>query len=252
MLVLILQNLVSAALLAFAVFALGVARRTRRGVGKDGWLVTGVVFAVYTVDKIAQGVLGALAFAAGPGAPVYDLYLRLAPMADHSRTFLVFAFYGSLAALPFRNRLGRAAVPLFAAAIVGSLVLGAAFGWWEGTFNEQRHYTTTALIDTGGFIILASVLFFLMLRDAIDRHLWFVVATYGFTSITGVLYLMAFSWLRIPGAFTPPLWHLQVLRLIFALVMVGLAARRLQMARNGLAVAGLLGDTPSRPSVFAR
>jgi hypothetical protein len=240
MITLVLQSVCTLLLGAFAVLALRAARRLRSTPGDSpaGWKVAGVVFAVYVVDKALQEVFGIAAYFGGPEAPVYDVYMRLATMADHSRTFLIFALYGTLLALPFRHRLGRRAPALFAAAIVAMLVAGALLGWVEGPFTP-RHLALTAQIDVAGFIALGTTLLFLMLKSDVDRLLWFSIALYGFTSVLGVLFLSVLAWVG-SGSWTPAPWTMQFMRCIFAALMVTLAASRYRAAARGRQVRPML------------
>lgn len=240
MITLVLQSVCTLLLGAFAVLALLVARRLRptHGDSPAGWWVVGVVFAIYVVDKAVQEVFGIAAYFGGPGAPVYPVYMRLATMADHSRTFLIFALYASLLALPFRHRLGNRAPLLFVAAVVATVTAGATLGWIEGSF-AGLHLTRTAEIDVVGFVALGSTLLFLMLKSDVDRLLWFSVALYGFTSILGVLFLSALAWAGT-GTWTPPPWTMQLMRCIFAALMIALAAARYRAALRGRQVRPML------------
>ncbi|HET7232080.1 MAG TPA: hypothetical protein VFJ16_18885, partial [Longimicrobium sp.] len=203
MLTLWLQNLCALLLLVFAVCACLAATRLPKGdVQRAGWMVTGAVFMVYTLDMVVQDVFGTWAYYAGANTPVMDFYLRLAPIADHSRTLLMFALYGLLLAVPFRERFGGAAPRLAAAAIAVSLLAGGVLGWHEGVFRPERHLTLTAQIDTFGFMVLSGVLLFSMFRSSMDRLLWFTLAVYGITSVLGVLFLQLIAWVGV--IWSPP------------------------------------------------
>jgi len=241
MITLVLQSVCTLLLGAFAVLALLCARRLRSAPGDSpsGWWVVGVVFSVYAADKALQEVFGIPAFFAGPQAPIWPVYMRIATMADHSRTFLIYTLYASLAVLPFRHRLGGLARPLFVGAILATLAAGAALGWFEGAFAPLLHLTRTAEIDVVGFMALGSTLLFLMLKSDLDRLLWFSVATYGFTSILGVLFLSVLAW-KDTSTWTPAPWTMQVMRCLFAAIMVYLAAERYRAARLGRQVRPML------------
>lgn len=247
MLTLILQTGVTALLLCFSVFALLAGRASPPGVPpahRSAWLVSGLVFGAYGINKLVQGVYGIMAFAAGQGAPVFTSYLRAAPVFNHSRTLLLYAFYGMLAWLAYRGRLGSRDTAAFWATGTLAVVAGGVYGNVEGTLQAGRHFTATAVIDTAGFAILASLLFALMLRDTVDRLLWCALAAQGFRSIIGVIFLAAMAWLETPGTWSPPYWAIELCRFVLAGIMAGCAVRRYVLARRRASVPGLL--PPSR------
>lgn len=231
MITLVLQSVCTLLLAKFAMLALGVARRLRPGNSDSyaAWMVVGVVFSVYTADKAVQEVFGIWAFFAGEGSWIFPRYLRLATVADHSRTLLMFALYASLVAVPFRAALGRWARWLFLLAIASALAAGGLLGWEEGAF-QASHLMRTAEIDVLGFVALGSTLLFLMLKTDVDRLLWASIATYGFTSVLGVLFLSTLSWIGIAD-WTPAPWSVQAMRCTFAAVMIAFARRRDEAAR---------------------
>lgn len=246
MITLVLQSVCTVLLGTFTVLALLTARRLRSAPGDSpaAWMLVGCVFAFYVVDKAIQEVFGISAYFAGPQAPVWSFYLRLAPIADHSRTFLMFALYAGLAALPFRHRLGGHARTLAIAAVALTLVGGALFGWTEGPFAPLRHLSRTAAIDVVGFIVLGATLLLLMVRSDVDRMLWFSIAVYGFTSVLGVLFLSALAWSGI-APWTPSPWSMQAMRCLFAALMAGLAWSRYRSILHGQRVQPMLQPMPT-------
>jgi hypothetical protein len=248
---LVLQSVCTLLLAAFTALSLLIARRLRpeNGDSRVAWLVVGVVFSVYVVDKAVQEVFGVWAYFAGPGSGIFPVYLRLATMADHSRTLLMFVLYGSLLALPFRHRLGSRARWMFVSAIALALVAGAVLGWAEGPFNPSLHLTRTAQIDTAGFIVLASTLLFLMFKSDVDRYAWFSIATYGFTSVLGVLFLSTIAWIGFVD-WTPAPWSMQMMRCIFAAAMILVAWRRYHLALRGRRVHAMLEPLRAQVRTF--
>jgi hypothetical protein len=248
---LVLQSVCTLLLAAFTALALLVARRLRpeHGDSHAAWLVVGVVFSVYVLDKAVQEVFGVWAYFAGPEAPVFKFYLQLLTIADHSRTLLIFVLYGSLLALPFRHRLGGRARWIFLSAIAAALAAGALLGWAEGPFEPSLHLTRTAEIDTAGFIVLGSTLLFLMFKTDVDRFVWFSVAMYGFTSVLGVLFLSNIAWIKIVD-WTPTPWSMQLMRCFFAAVMVAAAWRRYRLAVEGRRVPPMLEPMRTQVRTF--
>ncbi|HET7462825.1 MAG TPA: hypothetical protein VFJ82_16345 [Longimicrobium sp.] len=233
MLTLTLQNLRTVLLLAFAVYAWRASRTLAPGdQQRPGWTVTAAVFLIYAGNKALQDVLATWAYFAGPGTASYTVYLRVAPIADHSRTLLMFALYALLLALPLRERLGGRARVLAGVVIGAALAGGMLLGWFEGPFQASRHLTLTARIDTFGFIVLGVTLLLAMFNGSMDRLLWFSVAAYGFTSVLGVLFLSLIAWVG-QLEWTPPAWSMQVMRCVFAAIMLGLSFWRFRSARTG-------------------
>ena len=246
MITLVLQSVCTVLLGAFTVLALLIARRLRSAPGDSpaAWLLVGCVFTLYVADKAIQGVFGITAYFAGPGTPVWSFYLRLAPIADHSRTFLIFALYAGLALLPFRHRLGGRGRLLAIMGVASMLVLGALLGWTEGPFAPLRHLGRTAAIDVVGFIALGTTLLLLMLRSDVDRMLWFSIAVYGFSSVLGVLFLSGLAWSGT-AAWTPSPWSMQLMRCIFAAIMAALAWSRYRSVLHGRRVHPMLQPMPT-------
>lgn len=238
---LVLLNLVTLMLLAFGAFSLLSARTMRAGSAQhDAWLVTGVVFTVYAANKLIQSVWGTAAFATGPGSPVYERYLEAATVFNHSRTLLLFVLYVMLAWVAIRGELRSIGRSVLAVLVVVAVIAGGAYGVFEGRLDAGRHYTATAVVDTAGFMILASVLILLLVRDSADRLLWFALATQGIFSIVGVLFLTAGAWADTPGIWSPPFWILELFRLVLAAGMASFAFARYRAAVRGKLVRGLL------------
>lgn len=239
---LVLMNLVTLVLLGFGLLALANGRRIIGGPAshRDAWSITGVVYSVYACDKVIQSVWGTTAYAVGAESAIYSSYLQAAPVFNHSRTLLLFVLYAMLVMVAFQRRFGSATRILTGGLIVLALVLGGIYGLYEGEIQAARHFSATAVVDTAGFVILASVLMILLIRDAADRLLWFALCFHGFFSIVGVLFLTAGAWADTPGIWSPPFWLLELFRLFFAAGMAGFAFARYRAAIRGTPVRGLL------------
>lgn len=248
---LLLQNLSTLLLLGFGALAIVIAGGLDQQpvLYRASWHITGVVFALYSVDKLIQGVWGTAAFAVGPGVPLYDEYLRFAPAFNHSRTFLLFALYALLAAIAVKRTPVRRSLVWIVA--LAALTFGGTVGVLEGTLEAARHFSRTALLDTLGFVALGSILLLALVRDTADRLLWMALACQGFRSIIGVLFLAAMAWLDVPGSWTPPNWMIESVRVAFTFIMVLLAFARYRAMRRGTPVRGLLpnNDLLGRPTL---
>jgi hypothetical protein len=238
-------------LAVFGFHALGVAKALPASSRyRAGWMLTGVTFALYAANGLVQSGLAIIAFQLGPDAAVYRFFLSVSPIANHSRSFMIFGLYFALAALLWNPQPQRSRLILLALLPVALMGVGAGYGMMEGNFDRARHYSATAVLDTVGFIVMGSLLFASMLRDTLDRLLWFSLAMNGFRSIIGVIFLSAMAWLGVPGAWSPPNWLLSATRVLFCLAMVALAYSRYRLARKGKPVPGMLQNAPA-PGVMA-
>lgn len=228
---------------AFALLAVQVGRRLPAHAGRqrDAWRMTGLTFVLFSLVAIPQLAFGTAAFVLGPEHPLYATYLWWAPVANHSRTLLVWSLYVSLAVLAFRSDAPspwlRRAYPVL---VVGMLVAGGLIGILEGSFDAARHLSNTSLMDAAAFVALASLLFLLMLRDTIDRALWAALVCYGASAVVSSLFLAAIAWINA-DAWTPSPTFMEASRVIFTTGMVSMAVWRLRLAARGVPLPGLLG-----------
>lgn len=236
--------------LAFAVLAVLIAHRLRGdgGTRAVAWRLTAWVFALYALDDVSQLAFATVAYVLGPESPIFTAYLWWAPIANHSRTFVVWSLYLGLAGLALSRPSARPhLVRGFPIVVLAMLVGGGMIGWSEGSFDAARHLSATAVLDTVGFVGLSGVLFLTMIRGTIDRALWFALVAYGSASVISSLFLAAMAWAGVAGAWTPPVYAMELVRLTFGSAMVALASWRLRLAWQGLPLAGLLGEEPRRP-----
>jgi hypothetical protein len=244
MLVATLTVVASTLFCAFALTALWIARvlPEHAGTQRHAWRITAFVFLVYAASHLTQAVSAAMALRQGPGSPVYETYVRWFPMANHSRTLLVWSLYLCLGMLAWKGAsawrtLRYAYVPL----ALGMMVLGGMIGWWEGPFDPVRHLSNTSLLDVVGFLVATSVLFVTMLRGTIDRALWFAIFLYASSSVVSSLFIAALAWINVADAWTPRPWVMEVSRVSFAVAIVAMAVWRLRLARRRIPLPGLLG-----------
>lgn len=235
--------------LVFAVVAYQVGRRlpAHAGTKRQAWQVTGLVFLMFSLVVLPQLAFGTTVFVLGPEHPAFAVYLRVAPIANHSRTLLVWSLYVSLAILTIRGEAAwprlRRVSPVIALAMLG---VGGMIGWLEGPFDAARHLSNTSMMDAAGFVALASLLFALMLRDTVDRALWGALLCYGASAVMSALFLAAIAWINA-DAWTPPSWIMETSRVMFTTGMVTMAVWRLRLANRGQPLAGLLGTNRPRP-----
>jgi len=236
--------------LTVAILALLVGRRLPAHVGaqRDAWRMFAVIFLLYSVMDVSQMAFGTLTFVLGPESALWPAYMRWMPMGNHSRTLVMWSLYAVLAGLVVGGArthlvLRRGYLPF----AVVMLLAGGALGFLEGPFDAARHLSNTSLMDAVGFVALAGLLFTAMFNETVDRALWFALLAYGCHSVVSSLFLAAIAWVNTSGAWTPPQWVMEVIRVTFTTAMVSMAAWRLRLARRGKPLPGLLGTTRPRP-----
>lgn len=249
MLTLFLQLAVPVVLGAFAVLSLLISRQPR-GVPephRTAWRVTAIVYLPYTAVQLAQNLFACAAFFAGAGHPVYQAYLWVAPAANHSRTFVSFVFYAALFLLARRGSLSPRQLRGVGWATAAGMLGGAALGLEEGPLVAVRHFINTAFADIFGFVVLGALLLYLIVRDTVDRDLWFGISLHGIISLLGALYLTAMS---LIGYGRPSqIWQLHLIRVFTMLLIAGFALHRYRRARQGIAVPGMVPENRFRTAL---
>jgi hypothetical protein len=249
MLTLFLQLAVPVVLGAFAVLALLISRQPR-GVPephRTAWRVAAIVYLPYTAVHLSQNLFACAAYFAGAGHPVYRAYLWAAPLANHSRTFVSFVLYAALFLLTWRGSLSPRQLRGVAWATGAGMLIGAGLGVAEGPLLAVTHFINTAFADIAGFVVLGALLLYLIVRDSVDRDLWFAVALHGIISLLGALYLTAMS---LIGYGRPSgIWQLHLIRVITMLLIAGFALHRYRKARQGIAVPGMVPENRLRAAL---
>lgn len=245
------QILLTLLLLAFGVMGVLIARYSSVGpVPRGAWLLTGVTFLLYSLSNVLQDVGGTWAYLAGAGTPVFDAYMRYTPAANHSRTFEIFAFCLAMLGYTMVPGLRTAkGMRLLMGAITAGLVLGGFYGWLEGAFSLQSHYTTVAMLDVVELILLLSTLFAMLVNNTADRLLWFALGAHSFSVALNILWMLG---LRSVGVgWAPAPITMAIYRAVLAAVVVSIAVTRLRRARRGIPVPGLLESSPrAAPAQF--
>lgn len=247
MLTVVYQCLAALLALTFGLVALGVATALE-GQGERraaGWRLTGLAFALHGTLYSLHTSAAALAFLAGAGSAPYVTYLRVAPVGNHARSFLILAFSLLLAWFVWRRPepggwLRRAAVMLVAAAAAG-----AVFGAVEGELRYGPHFTTVSLF---GVLILLALLASLAgaASGAVDRLLWLSLAFYALHQVQSVLWNSMAAWREIVG-WAPSPRHLTLSSAVLYGAMLVLGALALRSARAGRRIPELFGAGDRAP-----
>lgn len=241
---LVLQAVVTVLRLCFAALALATARRLpqQHGIERAAWFVAGVVFATQATIKGLQDIFGSIAFFAGPGSAWFSEFVRLSPVANHSRGLLTYCLYLALIAILVRGSAALRWKRAFFLSLAAATALGAMIGFAEGGLIAARHYTSIALSETFATIILAVILFAALFRPLLDRWLWSALAIYGLSGVFNAIYIAAFAWLDVPDSWSPEPSHLQAVRVVLAAAILVIAAWRLRLASRGTPVSGFLEE----------
>lgn len=252
----LLQCGVAGLILAFAVLALAVARRMEPGAGggfhRPAWALTGAAYLVHGVNAAAQQLWGGLALEAGRESALMASFTTAAPIFNHSRTGLLFGLYAALLWLAVRrtppDRTFRWAA---GGAVALGMAAGALVGWLEGGLGGGplpfvRHYASVAVWDSVELGLVLAALFALLLSGRADRLLWAALSLYATSLALGALWFTMLSFLRDPAVWTPPVWSLQAMRIVFRLLMVLVAAHRLRLALRGVRVPALSDRVEAR------
>lgn len=245
-----LQILVAGLFVLFAGLCLGVGRASTLSapLRRLAWRTTGWAFTIHGGSMLVQTVFAMAAFRAGPSSPVFDAYLATATQMNHSRTMSLVVFFAMLAALVWQRGGGTWVARHGVLAMVGGLALGAAAGGWDGPVGGRSHYSAVVSVDTLELVFVLSVLFLLLVRDAVDRLLWVCLASYGLMVAMNVLFISPVGLRDLLGLWGPPPWTIQAHRAVLVTVMIGLAVRRLQLARRGIDVPALFEPLgPAKP-----
>lgn len=252
MLTLTLQYLVTLGFLAFALGALGVWRASAGSSApahRAAWLLAGGAFLMHAANKMGQEVFGTLAFAGGRESRVWARYLEWNAAFNHSRTFLLLAFCGTLIVLSLRRE-GPFTRTFFAwsfAAMAAGGAFGAVLGKNEEAFRQLTHYSAVARWDLVELVVLLGTLFACLLSSRTDRTLWFCLCVYAFSLALNVLWFAAFSRTNMPGEWAPRPWEIHTYRVALNALLAYLAWQRYRQARRGIRVPGLL--EPPQPRI---
>jgi hypothetical protein len=242
-----LQFTTSLLFLATGILGLAIARRMGPGGPYPfGWLLTGLALTAHGANFAAHNLWGLAAMSAGAESPTMNTFLRFAPAVNHSRTFMLVALCGLLLYLGMRGTQTSRRFPLIAA---GVLLAGLAVGFVVG-LSELRlmgaHFSIVARWDAVELLLLLGTLFYVLVRNAIDRYNWGVLAIYGFMLALNVVWLAALAYIDNTQVWSPSPRHVHIYRTALLLAMLALTVRRYVLARRHVRVTGLLDFAPAQ------
>lgn len=203
------------------------------------WRLTGISFLWHAVSTMLQNAWGSTAMIVGYDSKVMESYLKISPVMNHSRTFLLFGFLLALLALSFlRSEPGRQFWRAAWALMVVGFLAGVALGVREGSFTEAGHYSAVAVWDVVELVLLMAALFALLVSNRADRLLWAFLSAYGLALALAIFWLTLLAQLKL-NTWTPKVWTVHAMRIFFDFVLIACVAWRLVLHRRGKTVAGM-------------
>lgn len=245
MLILLLQSLLDIPKLVSGILALRVARRDplSEGLSPSPWKLVGIAFCVSAAGGALQSAGAAWAVASGPSSAPYELYLRFAPAANHSRTFLAIALGAVLASLPWLRRVRPRERHLVVLLLAG-MALGAWVGWSEGPLTRAHTAAVAGYDMVEMWVMLAAVLVGLLFRS-LDRLLWAFLLLYALRQSWNAIWFAAFGW-AAPAEWVPSRTSYEMAGIAAWTMMCVIAYHRLRLAHRGIRVPALLDPARSR------
>ncbi len=214
---------------------------------RASWALTGWVFTILGISTTIQLGIGApWAYFSGEGSTVYELYLRLSPIGNHSRGFLVIAYGVMLAGLPWIWRVARHR--FFAVVLLAScaaMTVGALVGWVEGPLVQVIHWTATAIFDSVELMLLLLALFVAVVWNTTDRLLWVALAIFAVHEMLDVAWYSALAWSDVAGAWSPKPRYIHMYASLAYLLMIIVSVRRMRLADKEVEVGGFI-EPPDR------
>jgi hypothetical protein len=230
------QILSTVPLLLFGVLALLVWRRygpVRRDRAALGWALTASSFLVVGTYATLHALLSAAGRAMGSKSALYAFVGDWVFAANVTRGILSVLFGGMLAVLMVsRRRWGRRVVSASPAVLVGTAVLASVVLRQVKVTSGYTVLSSIAIIAGVAAVVLMAGLFAAIHSDGLDQLLWLALAVYTLkeTMTVSFLAVMAAWTMTYAAAFYTVFYWVTA---AMAWCMVGVAARRLQLATGG-------------------
>ncbi|MBA2669961.1 MAG: hypothetical protein H0U67_06290 [Gemmatimonadetes bacterium] len=234
MVTLLLQGAIAALILGCGFVALGICRRHGNPptLSIEGWRLTAAALLIAGSVAAVQASFAGLSVYLGASSTIYQQYIRWAPAANLSRSWLMLAFGALLLAL-FASG-GSRKVPRIAAPVLflGALI-GLVMGGVEGPLTAARHFPRVVVLDLVELIVLGAVLLAGLVRS-MDRLLWSFIVLYVVRLALNILWMAARAWVDTPGIWVPSARGRVMISAAFWAAMLTVAGYRLLLARRGI------------------
>jgi hypothetical protein len=253
-----LQFLASLLAVGFALTAWRVARHP--GVSAPGhraWIIVAMAFLWRAVPEAVQTLLAFWALHAGPGAQVYEMFVRWTPAVNHGRTLIAVALAWVLAALPLvRDQPARRVWAGAALTAPAFAAVGLYVGWREGA-TSAAHLASLSVLGTLELVGLLAALQIALWVPTLDRHLWSFFCAYAVHVAVKIVWYYGAIGFFLGQDWYPPAWALPLLAIPVYLAGIVLARRRLALAQRGARIpgpfegvgGGLLSAPPARGEI---
>jgi hypothetical protein len=230
------QILSTVPLLLFGVLALLVWRRygtVRRDRAALGWALTAAYFLIAGTYATLHSLLSAAAGATGEGSALYTLVSNWVFSANVTRGILSMAFGGMLLVLMVsRRRWGRRVVATSPAVLAGTAVLASVALRQVPVTSGYTILSSIAIVTAGTAIVMMVALFAAIRSDGLDQLLWLALAVYALKETMTVSFMgVMAAWTMTYAATYYKVFYWVAGALAWC--MVGVAARRLQLATGG-------------------
>jgi hypothetical protein len=233
MLTLILSDLAVVLKMVFVGITAVIVLRSRHdpSLAITAWRWVLGAFLASGISGVVQAIWARMAITGGADSAVWDSYMDWMPAMNYSR-FTVMAGMGvALAALPFLPARARNISSITIFLISTALLLpGTAAGLHEGAFVNARHVTNLAIWQVVETIALLAALFSAVTRQFMDSWLWLCLCVYAVRQAVNAVIWAAST--TVEGAWHAPFWTGPAVGVAMWSIMIGLALRRLWLAKQ--------------------
>jgi len=206
-------------------------------------------FLISGTSGVIQDIWARMAVAGGAGSAIWDSYMSWMPAMNYSRFTVMVGCGLMLAALPFlppRPRdVSLITICLFSTAL---LLPGLAAGLLEGAYVGERHGPILAVWQVVETVALFAALFSAVVRQSMDSWLWLCLCVYAIRQAINALIWAAHTTLGVDGAWHAPYWASAAVGVLMWSVMIGLAVRRLLLARHDMTARTIFSLEPHADS----
>ncbi|HEX6367727.1 MAG TPA: hypothetical protein VF006_02265 [Longimicrobium sp.] len=230
------QLLSTVPLLLFGVLALLVWRRygpVRRDRAALGWALTAASFLIVGTYATLHSLLGAAGHTLGRESALYTLVGDWMFAANVTRGLLSTGFGGMMLVLMVsRRRWGARVVAASPAVLAGTAVVASVALRQVRVTSGYTVLSSIAIVTAATAIMMMVALFAAIHSDGLDQLLWLALAVYTLKETMTVSFMTVMATWTMTYAhsyYTVFYWVATAL----AWCMVGLAARRLQLATGG-------------------
>jgi hypothetical protein len=171
------------------------------------------------------------------------------PAMNYSRFSVMVGCGIALAALPFLAARARdISFTTICLVSTGLLLPGLASGLIEGAYVNERHATNLAIWQVVETIALLAALFSAVVRQSMDSWLWLCLCIYGIRQAANAMIWAASTTFGLEGAWHAPYWMSAAVGVTMWSIMIGLAVRRLWLARQDMPAMAIFSLEPQAGS----